>query len=125
MQEQVDLKVLVEVPEVVNSNATSKKGNTLIWDLKKFKGKNIEFEFAFPNSGINLPIIPIVAIIAIIAVVIVVIVLLIKKRNNKEKIVNESTTSEEQTAQVVEEITPSVEETIDQTVEAQNTDNQV
>ena len=88
MQEQVDLKVLVEVPEVIKSNATSKNGNTLIWDLKKFKGKSIEFEFAFPKQK-SLSIIPIIIIIGcgiLLIVIILVSIILFKK---KKKIVNE------------------------------------
>jgi hypothetical protein len=88
MAEQVlksaDLKVTIEVPEVIKSNATNTEGNKLTWDLTQFKEKTIELEFAIPKGG-GFPLIPVAIGGGIALVVIVVVVLLLSKKKKGPK----------------------------------------
>ena len=67
-----DLKIMIEVPELIQSNATNIEENKLSWDLTKFKSQNIELEFMipkqpFPSYMIGICIGLIVVIVGIIA----------------------------------------------------------
>ena len=97
----MDLKVIVEVPKVIKSNATSVEGNKLIWDLTKFKEKTIDFEFSLDSKGVGnrstnnggLPIIPIAIGGGILLVFIIVVVSLGKKKKGNTVGIPSSTTN--------------------------------
>jgi len=93
MMKTMDLKMNVEVPKVVSSNATTTDGNKLTWDLTKMKSEDaIEFSFELGSNGgaksddsksSSFPIVP-VAIgggVALVLIIIIVIVATKKKKN--------------------------------------------
>ena len=91
MMSSMDLKMNIEVPKVVSSNATTTDGNKLTWDLTKMEeGQNIEFKFELGDAAKKaedtksnaFPIIP-VAIgggVALLVVIILVVALSKKKK---------------------------------------------
>ena len=90
MMSTMDLKMNVEVPKLVGSNATTVDGNKLTWDLTKMKEKeDIEFSFELvANSGSSdgeksensFPIVPVAIGGGVALVVILVIVVLATKK---------------------------------------------
>jgi hypothetical protein len=87
MLSTMDLKITVEAPNVISSNATTTDGNKLTWDLTKTK-EDMEFEFAIPIKN-QLTIIPIaigVGVgVALLIVVIVVVVIIAKGKKGKNE----------------------------------------
>ncbi len=84
MLSTADLKMTIEVPKVISSNATEVKGNKLTWDLTKMKdGESIEFAFEIKDKS-SFPIIPI-AIGGGILLLIIIIVIVISSKKKKTK----------------------------------------
>ena len=50
MEDSMEIKLSVEVPKVISSNATTSDGNKLTWDLTKHTG-DITFEFEVDGKG--------------------------------------------------------------------------
>ena len=86
MLSTMDLKITVEAPNVISSNATTTEGNKLTWDLTKTK-EDMEFEFAIPIKN-QLPIIPIAiggGVVLLIVVIVVVVIIAKGKKGKKEE----------------------------------------
>ncbi len=86
MLSTMDLKITVEAPNVISSNATTTDGNKLTWDLTKTK-EDMEFEFAIPLKS-QLPIIPIAiggGVVLLIVVIVVVVIIAKGKKGKKEE----------------------------------------
>lgn len=98
----MDLKMTVEVPKVISSNATKTDGNKLTWDLTEMEdNQDIEFEFEIEEKGnilseknSSIPIIPIAVGCGLILVVIITGLSKKKKTINNEQITSQPTTTE-------------------------------
>ncbi len=99
MLQNADLKVSIEVPSVISSNATTVDGNKLTWDLTKLNSNSdIEFEFSLDGKSNgkgnsessegekkSLPIIPIAIGGGLALLFIIIIIIVIGTRNKKPK----------------------------------------
>ncbi len=80
MLSSTDLKLTVEVPKVVSSNATTTDGNKLTWDLTKLENVSaIEFQFEL-KGGSSFPIVPVVIGGCVLLIAVVAVILISKKK---------------------------------------------
>lgn len=84
MSGSMDLKLTVNVPKVISSNATTVEGNKLTWDLTKMQeGTNIEFAFSL-DEGLSFPLIYVIIGGCALLIIIVLVVLLSKKKTSND-----------------------------------------
>ena len=97
----IDMKLIVTLPDkAISSNATtvSEDGKTLTWDLMKLSGKNITFEFKFPQNTM----LTLALMIGIIIVFVIVLAAIISNKKDKSNTNSNSSNDDKENQNVTD-----------------------